>query len=372
MPTKTYRVGMVGLGEIAIRRPGYGLRFPHPGKQISTVIKPEVMVKEEGVLSTPMPSSHAEVFHVLPNTELVAVAELRTELFDDFRVIWGEVFPDVHTYTDFREMIQKEDLDILSVCTPDNAHRNIVVYAANNGVKGIVCEKPLATTVEDCNRMIEACEANGTIMTVEYTRRWMPHYPSMRKAISKGAIGKVRRIVGHLGGARAMLFRNGTHLIDGVCFFAESDPDWVFAELDEGYEDYSYYRGDGGVDPATDPGGSAYIHFKNDVRTFINASKNQTPAHFLQIIGETGEIDFNGSSVLLRNGPAKAEELTLETNMKSGIIACVDELIRVMKEGGEVAVPPRDAKKVVEIMVGFLKSQGQGNIPVKLPLPPGN
>ena len=66
--------------------------------------------------------------------------------------------------------------------------------------------------------------------------------------------GPLHNIITVLGGQRAMLFRNGTHSIDGgsptfsgpICFFAESDPVQVFARLEEGFEDWDEYKGDGG------------------------------------------------------------------------------------------------------------------------------
>ena len=58
-----------------------------------------------------------------------------------------------------------------------------------------------------------------------------------------------------------MLFRNGTHLVDAICYFADSEPEWVTAELEEGYEDYNEYKGDGGHAPATEPSAHGYIPF---------------------------------------------------------------------------------------------------------------
>ena len=81
--------------------------------------------------------------------------------------------------------------------------------------------------------------------------------------------GDVKYIIGTLNGRRAMLFRNGTHLIDAICYYADSEPEWVFAELEAGYEDYSEYRGDGGHKPETEPSASGYIHFKNGVSAAI-------------------------------------------------------------------------------------------------------
>ena len=220
--------------------------------------------------------------------------------------------------------------------------------------------------------MIEACEANGTVISVDHTNRWKPHYDVAREAIRNNSIGEVKRIVGHLGGPRAMLFRNGTHLVDGVCFFADSDPEWVFAELEPGYDHYDRYLGDGGRDPATDPAGSGYIHFRNGVRAFINATKGQYPASFgIQVYGETGMIEVHNSRVIRRDRnttefyPFPFHELT-------GIPACVAELTKVMENGGDLLSPAREAKKTVEVLVGFLQSHARGNVRVDLPLPPGH
>ena len=328
------------------------------------------------VLNTPVPHSHVAAHTALRNTELAAVCDIKGELLEAFREMWDDTFPETRIYADYKEMIDSEDLDIIQVATPDNRHADIVVYAANAGVRRIFCEKPLATTVADCDRIIETCESNGALLSVDHTRRWRPAYHRAREAIRAGDIGRVMRIVGHLGDERAMLFRNGTHLIDGIVFFAESDPEWVFAELDDGFEDYSYYKGFGGRKPEEDPGGSGYIHFKNGVRAFVNASKGQKAVPFLEVIGDGGRIDLdvdaNLDSVTLWMGRGKSERLQTTFHMVSDIAAALDELIRVGEEGGELIGSGREAKKVVEIIIGFLQSQERGNARVDLPLPEGS
>ena len=351
MGKKIYRAGVVGLSGIGMRRVSTGLT---------------------GALSTPMPVSHVGAYNMLPNTQLVAVCDLKQELFDGFRDAWGKDLPKTTAYSDFRKMIDAENLDILSVCTSDNAHTELVIHAANAGVKGIICEKPLATSVDECNRIIEACESNGTLMSVDHTRRWQPAYHGAQQVISEGMIGKVLRVTGVMGSPRAMLFRNGTHLIDGVCFFAGSDPQWVFAELEEGFDDCSSYCGEGGKNPDLDPACSGYVHFKNGVRAHINITKGQGSVNYIQVMGETGEMDIYTDSVTLRKGRNEAELLVLPSHRLFGISGIVHELIRAMEENGELISPPGEAKKVVEIIVGFLQSHTRGNIRVDLPLPPGH
>jgi len=346
-----YRVGIVGLTGIAAAAPR----------------------KAEGPLASPMPGSHAAAFAALPQTQVVAVCELKPELLDQFVDRWGGVWPEVHRYSDFREMLAKERLDILTVATSDHRHADIVVAAAEAGVRGIFCEKPLATSLSDADRMIAAVEKYGAKMVIDHMRRWYPLYNETRRLIREGAIGKLSRIVVTLGGPRAMVFRNGTHLIDLICFFAESDPAWVFAELDDEFHDYGPdYAGDGGRDPTTDPGVSGYIHFRNGVRAFYNGSKGTPSGFWVDLFGETGKVSVNDAGGTLwrdvggqglMSRPIRAPE-----HRSTSHLAGIEELIRLMEHGGAPSSSGRDGRRVVEIILAMLASQQRGNVRVDLPL----
>ena len=118
------------------------------------------------------------------------------------------------------------------------------------------------------------------------------------------------------------------------------------------------------------PGGSGYIHFKNGVRALVNASKGQASDFCLEIIGEEGRLDVE-NTVTLSTGAGRSELLDLPPHMIIGIPAYIEELIGVIEDGGELLSPASEGKKVVEIIIGFLKSQERGNVRVDLPLPPG-
>ena len=94
--------------------------------------------------------SHAAAYHLVPETDVVAICELRTDLFDTFRDTWGDVWPKVRAYTDYREMLAQENLDLLSVATSDHVHADMVVDAAAAGVRGIFCEKPIGFHAGRC------------------------------------------------------------------------------------------------------------------------------------------------------------------------------------------------------------------------------
>ena len=79
-------------------------------------------------------------------------------------------------------------------------------------------------------------EAAGTIVNINYTRRFLPEWVEARRMIADGELGRLSQIVVQMGGPRAMLFRNHTHAIDLIMYLAGAAPEWVIAELEPGFE----------------------------------------------------------------------------------------------------------------------------------------
>jgi len=307
-------------------------------------------------------TQHASGLIGLENVELVAGCDLSSAVLERFQDHWRENWPDLTTYTSHYEMLEKESLDLVTIATSDHKHADLVVDAAESGVKGIFCEKPMATSISDADRMLAATNANGTILSVDHTRRWQPLWVRTKQLVTEGTIGNLQNIIGTLNGGRAMLFRNGTHLIDVICYFANSTPDWVFAELEDGYEDYTEYRGDGGHDPKTEPSAHGYIHFENGVRAFyVGGSKKTSTGFGLEIVGTEGRIRISDSRAVLDKG-GQTSEVEAPIWEIVGIPAGVQELVRLLQEGGTPISPGHEAYKVVKIIIGFLQSQQRGNI----------
>lgn len=346
-----YRAVIVGLSGIGARRPEETPRLALYGR---------------------MPRSHAAAYYRHPQTELVAVCDIRQEALDNFKQTWQDVWPDMHYYLDYREMFEKEKPDIVSIATPDHLHADIAVAAANMGVKAINCEKPIATTLADADRMIAAAEANHVLLSVEHTRRWDPKYVKAREIIRSGELGPLRTIVCNEFSKRAMLFRNGTHMIDMICFFAEADAQWVVAELESGFDHFTSYLGDGGHDPSTDPAASAYIHFANGVRAFFNSYKVEFPGSEFELTCEKGRIVVSDRELVLMRGVSHYEWSTStivpDDYMYTYQLASVGELVYVLEHGGELVSPAREARKALEIILAILQSHHAGNVRVNLPL----
>jgi UDP-N-acetylglucosamine 3-dehydrogenase len=319
------------------------------------------------VLGTAIPYSHAAAYAAHPGVEVVAGCDINPEACETFRARWNHRWPGLNTYVDYRELLAKEQVDILSVVTPDNLHRDIVVDAAEAGVRAIFCDKPLATSLADADAMIAAVRARGVAMTINHTRRWGGTYHAAREQVRAGAIGKLAQISAHFGGERAMLFRNHTHFLDLICFFAESDPEWVVAELEPGYEGYgTAYNGDGGRDPSREPAANAYIAFRNGVRAFLGGMKHAVPEVSVDVIGANGRIHVNDSTaarILLAEGGA-TEQPIIPQFTRAGMQAAVADLINALETGAPTQCEPEEARKAVALALAILESQAKGNAPV--------
>ena len=301
--------------------------------------------------------------------QVVAACDLAPDLLVEFQKHFAGKWPQIATYTSHREMLEKENLDILTVATSDHAHTALVVDAAAAGVKGIFCEKPLATTVEDAAAMVAACEGHNVILSIDHTRRWTPIWRHGKQLVDAGEIGDVQYIIGTLRGARAMLYRNGTHCLDAICWFSGGRPIWVMGDLEPGFEDYSEYAGDGGHDPTTEPAANAYIKFDNGVTAFYGGGSKTTPGpkFSIEVIGTTGclVIADNESATLIRD--EVAETITAPAWPIEGIEAGMHELVQILETGGTPASTGRDGQAVVEVISGILASQQQGHAPIHIP-----
>ena len=314
-------------------------------------------------------AAHATGIVGSDRARLVAACDLDEATLHEFEQRWPDAPPAL--YRDHREMLAREVLDIVTVATSDHRHADLVVDAANAGAKGIFCEKPLATNLADADRMIAACDANSTTLSVDHTRRFMPLWRHAKEAIvDRGVIGPVQYVIGTLAGPRAMLFRNGTHTLDAICYYAGAQPQWVVAELEEGYAEYAEYRGDGGHVPATEPGANGYIHFAEGVRGFYIGGSKTTPApkQQIEVVGTTGRVRLGNDGGTLYRGE-EAEPLAPPAWPVEGIPAGIHELIAALDQGVESVSPGRAGHLVVELIIGFLESQKQGNVPVPIPVP---
>ena len=97
---------------------------------------------------------------------------------------------------DWRRLIQRDDIDVIDIVTPNHTHPEIAIEAAEAG-KHIISEKPLALNVKDAKRMLEAVEKNNVIHMVCHNYRFAPAVQYAKQLIEKGYLGKIHHIRAH-------------------------------------------------------------------------------------------------------------------------------------------------------------------------------
>lgn len=192
-----------------------------------------------------MANLHAEAYTLVPDTQVVAAADIDPDKLDLFCERWSVP----QRYRSYEEMLTQADLDIVSVVTLDNLHGPATIAAAESGARGVFCEKPMAFDLEEADRMIAACDRAGAKLVVDHSMRFEKNFIAVKAMIERGDIGNLRTIRANMlstdqrdpgswhsqfvtaGGGELM--HNGTHLTDLIRFYA-GDPEWVFATVERG------------------------------------------------------------------------------------------------------------------------------------------
>jgi UDP-N-acetyl-2-amino-2-deoxyglucuronate dehydrogenase len=216
----------------------------------------------------------------------------------------------------YAELLARPDVDAVLIATPHADHRDQVIQAAEHG-KHVLVEKPMATTLADCDAMIEACERAGVRLEVIQTLRFRGTPARAKQLIDEGRIGAVRMIRGQSlvrdyaiaagswpalpehGGA---FLDMGVHNFDIMRFWSGSDARRVFAHITT-YGDSGY------------PWLSAMVQivFANGVMA-QQWTSHETPAqsltdsqHRYVVVGTNGALEIDGYGKLLLSTPDRTE-----------------------------------------------------------------
>lgn len=216
-----------------------------------------------------------------------------------------EVKPNV--YSDYREMLQKEDINTCVICTESGYHAEISLYCLNLK-KHVLVEKPMAMSIFDADRMIQAAGKNRLKLAVCHQNRFNPPIQKIRQAIDEGRFGRI-----FAGTARILWNRNkeyydkanwrGTWKLDGGCLINQCTHNidllqWMIdSEIDSVYGQIGNY-----LHPyiQTEDYGSIIIKFKNGTIGNIEGTVCIYPKNLeetLTILGENGTVVIGGLAV---------------------------------------------------------------------------
>ncbi len=185
---------------------------------------------------------HIEQLRRLGNVDVVALATL-----DNAKEQAEKMFVP-KGYEDYREMINHENLDAVHICTPNNTHYEMAMFAMEHGVH-VVCEKPMTTTLEEAEELLKKAKEKNVIHAMNFNCRFYPMAYQMKEMIKNNELGDIYTIHGgylqdwlfydtdynwrlepELSGESRAFADIGSHWIDLVEFVTDLKVTEVFAE----------------------------------------------------------------------------------------------------------------------------------------------
>ncbi len=314
-----------------------------------------------------LPYSHAACYQFAEEVDLVAGADPHDGQREAFIQKWG--FDRDHVYVDYREMLEREQPQIVSICTGTKPRARILVQVAqaNSGVRAIWAEKPIASSLEEADRMIDACERGGILLAVGVSRSWDVVYNRVRELIDLGEIGQPLQ-VNALGNCR--LSHNGSHLLTLVRNMAGGDCEWVFGAM----ESDEMAHGD------DDLAGNGYLQFDNGVHAFVRTMACGPAEWELDVIGTEGrlrmvndgqEVEFwkLGTPTLPGRRREPIRQMFPRPRAKeSANLLALSDMIACLETGKKPKCDGRDGRHVLEIAIALRESHRRGGVRVDLPL----
>ncbi|MDH4618270.1 Gfo/Idh/MocA family oxidoreductase [Brevibacillus sp. AY1] len=317
----------------------------------------------------PMGQRYVEALQTFPQYKL-AVTDVRTAAIEKVRDTYS--VKELASYTTHVDMLKNENIDLLIIASNGPSHYSLFIDALRYGIPRIICEKPIATSLEEARKMIDLASAKDVLLSVNHGRRWADDYVLLREKIKNEVIGSVESIMFSMGGGQ--MGCNGTHFIDLVSFL-----------LDDKIEQLCGFLNDEGVPNPRgaqfkDPGGYAILHFRSGTRMFFELTEDTGIPPLLVINGRYGRITVNelqrvyiieARTVADRSLPVTRYGTPLLEKeiytIKLDMIELCRELITSMLRD-QVPADPQHAADALEAIIGIHYSSERENRLVKLPI----
>lgn len=279
----------------------------------------------------------------------------------------------IKVYQDYAELLR--DVDIIDVCVPTYLHKQMVLQAAASG-KHVVCEKPIALSLQDGQEMIEACQRAGVRLFVAMVVRFFPQYRLSRELVAKGQIGKL-----------------GVMRLKRVSYAPQTAGNWYADEsrsggmlLDLMIHDFDYARWLGGevervyarLNQATDgPGQYAQVilRHREGAMALVEGGWAYPPGVFrtaLDLSGTEGLIEWSSdehapvrSFVLSKPGEASSVGLPVSGLSDDPYALELQHAYRAIESGQPFEVTPEDSLEALRIALAARESIATGR-PVTL------
>ncbi len=299
-----------------------------------------------------MGRSHAQAYQELSNVSLVAACDVHPKALAEFQ----ERFSVPQGYRDYREMLQREAPDIVSVCTWPGLHAEVTIAAAEAGAKGIITEKPMARSLAEADAMIAAAERHDAKLVIGHQGRFRAAINAMRQIVLDGTIGRVELVYMRQA---AGLMNSAIHNVDYMRYILGDPPvSWVMGSVERKTDRYE--RGERIEDRA-----QALIGLPGEARAVLECDLTAVgTSPSATIFGSHGTIFPTRSGLRLVTGNGVQELRYQEPNAQA---QQAKELIDWIEGRREHRGHARNGRQALEVLLAIYESVRSRGV-VHLPL----
>ncbi|MFB6138538.1 MAG: Gfo/Idh/MocA family protein [Halobacteriaceae archaeon] len=300
---------------------------------------------------------HGAAVQQTDGATLVGAADIVAENAEEFAAEWGGT-----AYTDTTEMIESEDVDAVSVCTPSGTHAEVAVEAIEAGAH-VLCEKPLDVYLDRIDAMIERADEHDKQLASVFQRRTFREHQRAKRAIEDGDLGDLV-----MGDTVAKFWRDqdyydsadwrGTRAMDGGALMNQAIHfvdllQWLMGGVESVYA----YTDTLTWDMEMEDVAAVALTFENGAVGTMEASTT--------VRGSGTGVEINGTSGTYDHGEFRLEEGDIEApeddhSWGDGHVRVVEDFVTALREGTEPMVPAREGRKAVEVILAAYASANLG------------
>jgi UDP-N-acetyl-2-amino-2-deoxyglucuronate dehydrogenase len=325
---------------------------------------------------------HFDAIQAHAELQLVAVCDELPERARDAGARLG-----VPAFTSYSAMLAETGADVAVICTPSGLHPRHGVMAAERGLH-VICEKPMATRLEEADALVRACDENGVYLFVVKQNRLNPGIQLLKRAIDKGRFGRLYLANTTVRWQRPQSYYDtapwrGTWEFDGGAFMNQASHyvdmiQWLIGPV----ESVSAKTATLARRIESEDTGVAILRFRNGALGTIEVTMLTYPRNFegsVTILGEKGTVKVGGTALNriehwefaeYDDDDREAEALRLAPNplsvYGSGHGPYYDNVVRVLRGEAAPGTDGREGRKSLELILGVYESARTGR---EVPLP---
>ncbi len=304
-------------------------------------------------------NAHMSAIERIPEIEIVAGADINVDRAREFVEKAGaEAY-----FTDWRQMLEEVELDAIDQCTPHTLHMEPTLAAAKRGIH-VLTEKPMATELGECDRMIAACQQAGVVLMVGQVLRFYAPHIEARKIVSSGHLGQIKNVIRRrwgyskdvpsqpwsadpaLSGGWA-LYGLGSHAADLILWMTDSEATKVFAmgrQINPSWDD---------VDEVT-----IQMELSNGAMALQTHCMNcYANAWDLAVNGTDDSLYVNGETLIVGG-----EERHVPMQEGGGMYTQIAEFASAVLEGREPEASGEDVRRTYALLEAAKLSMKEGRI----------